>query len=288
MKKSLIETLKKNTEESTIDEYLSPIINDFKISLTHEIHSYGFERVVKSKKRSQIKEYLKLYSNFNNEFDELIPSDGTKEKYKKLLWEIFSYELRYEGTGIIIAGYNLKSNKPSFVELNVHCNDQGTIIYDEIDTEINSEKPKLKIFAINEEGYTFITGVNEEFISFIIRYIEKRNNKIINNISEDLKEEKIKKHEKILNIIKKELHDEYSSLDEDIIEYRLDAIKYTTNAIEYLPRKLIFEFLDTINQLTAIKQQISSEIESVSKGSHCCLITKTSGFQWIKFDDEIL
>ena len=90
MKKSLIETLKKNTEESTIDEYLSPIINDFKISLTHEIHSYGFERVVKSKKRSQIKEYLKLYSNFNNEFDELIPSDGTKEKYKKLLWEIFS------------------------------------------------------------------------------------------------------------------------------------------------------------------------------------------------------
>ena len=75
---------------------------------------------------------------------------------------------------------------------------------------------------------------------------------------------------------------------EDIEKYRLDAINDTTKSIEYLPRRLICEFLDTINQLTVIKQQTSSEMETVSKGSHICLITKSHGFQWIKFDAEIL
>lgn len=166
---ALIETLKENTTKSTLRQYLSPILDEFKFNLMHEIHNNGFENALSSKKRSSVKEYLRNYSNFYNEFNELIPPAYDNEKYTEMLWEIFSEELKYEGTGIIIAGYNLKSNKHSFVEINVHCNDNGTIIYDEVDSAIDSEESKLKIFAINNEGYTYITGVNEEFIEYILQ-----------------------------------------------------------------------------------------------------------------------
>ena len=110
----------------------------------------------------------------------------------------------------------------------------------------------------------------------------------LNNISEDLTDNNINNRDKIPDIVKNELNEEYSPLEEDIEKYRLDAINDTTKSIEYLPRRLICEFLDTINQLTVIKQQTSCEIETVSKKSHICLITKSYGFQWIKFDSEIL
>ncbi len=142
--------------------------------MVNDIHNNGFENALSSKKRSQIKEYIKNYSNYTDEFFELIPPSEDAEKYNEELWEIFCYELDYEGTGIIIAGYNLKSNKPSFVEINVHCNDNGNIIYDEIDSAIDSDESKLKIFAINTEGYTFITGVNEEFIVYKSVYKNKK------------------------------------------------------------------------------------------------------------------
>lgn len=288
MKFSLLETFKKHSKKSSIENYLSSILDEFKFNLTYEIHQQGFEKTVKMKKRSSIKEYIKHHANFEHEFDDLIPENLDKEKYNRIIWEIFSYELKYEGTGIIIAGYNLHSNKPSFIEINVHCNSNGKIVYDEIDSQIDSDESKFKIFAINDEGYTFITGVNEEFIYYITQYIEKRNVNVLNNISEDLKDNNVKDSDEILEIVKKELDDEYSTIEEDIENYRVDTINYTTKSIEYLPRRLICEFLDTINQLTTIKQQTSSEIESVSKGSHICLMTKTKGFKWIKFDDEIL
>ena len=288
IKNALIDSLKENTSKSTLEEYLTPLLDDFKFNLVNDIHNNGFKNALSSKKRSPIKEYIKNYSNYTDEFFELIPPDEDEEKYNETLWEMFSYELDYEGTGIIIAGYNLKSNKPSFVEINVHCNDNGNIIYDEIDNAIDSTESKLKIFAINNEGYAYITGVNEEFVEYVLQYIKRRNKNMINNISEDLKVNNIDNCDEILEIIKNELNEEYSSLESDIEEYRLDAINDTTKSIEYLPRRLICEFLDTINQLTVIKQQTSSEIETVSKGSHICLITKSHGFQWIKFDKEIL
>jgi hypothetical protein len=32
---------------------------------------------------------------------------------------------------------------------------------------INTEKPIIKVFAINHEAYTFITGVNDEFLNYL-------------------------------------------------------------------------------------------------------------------------
>jgi len=113
IKNALIEYLKENHSKSTLKEYLTPLLDDFKFNMANDIHNNGFENALSSKKRIPIKEYIKNYSNYTYEFFELIPPGKDEEKYNETLWEMFSYELDYEGTGIIIAGYNLKSNKPS-------------------------------------------------------------------------------------------------------------------------------------------------------------------------------
>lgn len=98
IKNALIKTLKENSSKSTLEEYLTPLLDEFKSNLVNDIHNNGFENALSSKKRSPIKEYIKDYYKFNDEFFELIPPSEDKEKYIKTLWEIFCHELSYEGT----------------------------------------------------------------------------------------------------------------------------------------------------------------------------------------------
>lgn len=55
----------------------------------------------------------------------------------KFFGKIFSYELRYAGTGIKIGGHDINSPYPSFFELNIHCNNENGMIFEEI--EVNDE-----------------------------------------------------------------------------------------------------------------------------------------------------
>jgi len=73
IKTALIESLKENTLKSTLKEYLTPLLDEFKFNLVNDIHNNGFKNALSSKKRSQIKEYIKNYSNYSDEFFELIP-----------------------------------------------------------------------------------------------------------------------------------------------------------------------------------------------------------------------
>ena len=51
-----------------------------------------------------------------------------------------------------------------------------------MDSRVNSKDPLIKVFAINEEAYTFITGINFEFENDLNYYINDTNGTIINNI----------------------------------------------------------------------------------------------------------
>lgn len=73
----------------------------------------------------------------------------------KFFGKIFSYELRYAGTGIIIGGHDINSPYPSFFELNIHCNNENGMIFEEIESKIDFEDTIIRIYAMNEEGYTF-------------------------------------------------------------------------------------------------------------------------------------
>ena len=155
VKDKFIQYLSKNTGFTSIDDYLTLILNDFKLELSEEISEYGFDETLGYYRQKELLEYIKNYKNFSDEFFDLIPKDMDKSKYNLEIWKIFSRQLSFECTGIIFAGFDIDNFYPSFFEINVHCNDNGEIIYDEVDSRVNCRKPLIKVFAINEEAYTF-------------------------------------------------------------------------------------------------------------------------------------
>ena len=273
---------------SDFEEYLSYIVDDFKETISLEIEEYGFNKVISTKKRKEIYPFIKKYSKFNFEFNNIIPETEDREKYREILWEIFSYELRFAGTGIIIAGHNINSPYPSFFELNIHCNNENGIIFEEIESKIDFEDTIIRIYAMNDEGYAFFTGVNEEFIEYITKYINETNEEIVQKFKSTLEKEKITSKDNILEELINILDEEYSDLNIMINFFRFDVLDNTSKSIEFIPNNLLCTLADEIIRLTGIKQKISSEDENVSVNSHISLITKLNGFQWVKFDDKIL
>ena len=65
---------------SDFEEYLSYIVDDFKEMITLEIEKYGFNKVISTKKRKEIYSFIKKYSKFNSEFNDIIPKNKDREK----------------------------------------------------------------------------------------------------------------------------------------------------------------------------------------------------------------
>lgn len=283
-----INFLSKSTDSSSVDEYVSSRLKYFRYNLISEIDEFGFFNIIDERRKKDICPFIKEYSNYDNEFDDIIPEDADKDECLEILWQIFSFDLQNDVTGIVLAGFDLKNHYPSFFEIEIYFNNNGKMIYEIVDSAANSKKPIVKVFAINEEAYTFITGVNDEFVEFILKYVADANNSIIENLKWDFKEENISNSDILLEIIKKEQNKEYLDMEEGIKNFRLDALIDTTYSIENLPEWLISIFADLLIRLTAVKQKTSSEIESVSIESDILIISKIDGLKWLKTEDTIL
>lgn len=112
IKNAFIDFLADYTPESSGDDYIQYIAKNFKEELIEEINEIGFDKVIKTRKKKKIPSFIKNYAGFKEEFSGIIPQNRNTEKYSKILWEIFSYDLRYEGTGVIISGHNIDSPYP--------------------------------------------------------------------------------------------------------------------------------------------------------------------------------
>lgn len=288
IKNEFIKFIRKYAPYSNSEEYISHIVINFKEMIKDEINEYRFERTISTKNRIEIYPFIENYSNFKNEFKDIIPKNKDIKKYNKLIWEIFCYNLKYEGTGVIFAGYDINSPYPSFIEINLHCNDEKCIIYEEIESNSNFEETIIRIYAMNDEGYAFFTGVNEEFTEYITNYILETNEEILQKFKSKLEKEDISKKDKVLKFLSALFDEEYSDLNIMINFFRVDVLDNTSKSIEFIPNNLLCTLADEIIRLTGIKQKISSEDEHVSITSHISLITKLNGFQWFKFDDKIL
>ena len=163
IKNKFIEFLSQNTKSTDINGYLQEVIGYFKEDLIVKIDADGFGNVIADARRKEVLPFVENYPDFDDEFFDIIPDGNDKQECNLIIWEMFSYSLSFEGTGIIFAGFDIDNDFPSFFEINIHCNNNGEIIYEEVDSRLNCEDPYLKVFAINEEAYTFITGVNSNF-----------------------------------------------------------------------------------------------------------------------------
>ena len=278
--------MSKNTEPSSVNEFLERALVPFKENLMHQISVYGFDNVICEKRKRDICPFIKNYSDYDGEFDDIIPDGRDRSQYTKILWEIFSFELRGDVTGIVLGGFDLKSHYPSFHEIEIYFNDNGKIVCDVVDCAINSKEPIIKVFAINEEAYTFITGVNDEFIEYILNYVSDANESIVENFKWSLEKENIENVDGIIESLKNVQNGEFRDIERYIIDFRLDALEDTTYSIENLPEWLICLFADLLIRLTALKQKTTSEIESVSMDSDVLVMEKTNSFKWIKNHEE--
>lgn len=95
--------------------------------------------------------------------------------------------MNFEGSGIIIAGFDKNSHYPSLFVFNIYCNDEGRLIFKEIESRINCEEPLIRVYAMNEETYSFLTGVSEEFEYSIKNFVKSSNNELIKNMESYLK-----------------------------------------------------------------------------------------------------
>ena len=288
IKNRFIDFLAKYCPSSSCDEYIEFVADRFKEDLKAEIAENGFDNVIETRRKRGIYPFIKKYSSYYEEFKDMIPENRDKEKYTELLWQIFCWNLKYEGTGVIISGHNINSPYPSYFEINIHCNDSGDIVFEELESKIDFEDTILRIYAYNEEGYTFFTGVNNEFIEYIINYINTTNNQILTILKSKLNEENIESSDKIIEITKSIITNEFSDVTIEIQNFITKGIYETSKSIEFIPNYLLCILADEIIRLTALKQKISSEDEFVSMNSHISLMTKANGFKWVKFNNEII
>ena len=62
---------------------------------------------------------------------------------------------------------------------------------------------------------------------------------------------------------------------------KIDFKKSIETSIEWLPKKERLELNYTLIYLTALKQKISSNIETVGRNIHSCILEKDKEFKWI-------
>lgn len=243
-----------------------------------------FTKIINSYERKNIIKYVKKRDTFDEEFYELIPKESNKDKLNLEIWKIFSAWFDYEGSGIIFAGYNLNSYWPTFFEINIKCNDNGNLIYREIDSKINCRETFIKIFAIKEEAYAFLTGINEDIEENIKWFIYESNEKFICKLEQELMKNNfsIDAVKQIIQICNSLITTEKKNIDISITDYKDNTIQYTSESLEYLPNNLICELADYLIQLTGLKQKIFENIETVSIETNVGLLTKSDYFKWVK------
>lgn len=280
--------LSKNTGHTHFEEYIKDIIDSFKDRLCSSIDEIGFEKTICTKTTEDIPYFIKRYSNFSEEFHDLIPPNHDKEEYNLKIWEIFSHELNFEGTCIIMAGFDENNHYASLFTFNIFCNDNGKIIWREIESLENIEDPLIRVYAINEEAYAFITGISEDFENYIREYIKYSNSCIIQNMNWYLNDNNIPNREEILNTLKTEIDSCYNDLDTYIAYFKNNSMNYTSEACEFVPRQILCDLADYLIKLTALKQKLSLNLETVSKESDILLITKSNNVKWIKTTNEIV
>lgn len=88
--------------------------------------------------------------------------------------------------------------------------------------------------------------------------------------------------------LKNELKINLIDLETYIKTYKLDTLINTSNSCEYMPRQLLCDLADSLIKLTALKQKLSYDLETVSSENDIAVITKSENLKRAKYTDEIV
>lgn len=78
------------------------------------------------------------------------------------------------------------------------------------------------------------------------------------------------------------LENSLQDLSKNIETYKSDSMNQVLESVRYLPTWILCDLADHLIKLTALKQKLSSEVETVSRETHVAGITKIDNFKWLK------
>lgn len=281
IKDVFIDFLALKTNSTNPETYLKDLLDLFK----EKVEYSDFSKFIANESRHKIQPFIKKLPNFENEFRDVIPDGYDKLEYNLILWEIFSYYLTFEGTGIIFAGYNRNQFFPSFVEINIYFNNNGEIIHEIVESLENTKKPIIRIYANNEEAYAFLSGVGGDFEYSLNEYFQKSHENMVVRF-----ENFLDSYVDLDLNIKKEILSYFANLQKDeainnslFIDYfKSDSINFIAEYIEDLPKHLICDLARKLINLTSLKQKITPEIESVGDEIDLLIIEYAKAVNCIK------
>jgi len=208
-------------------------------------------------------------------FSDLPVNDKTKEEMTDLfLMDIGKMEigrwLNYN-SGIVFAGYGDKEIFPSTVEYWLFGKLGKNILYDERDVS----KIDLSNFTAGIHPYSqpnvinsFIRGMDPDFRNMIDEELDRLAGKIAEITGE--------KHAEKTGAVIKELKDKIQSFQDENFKNPVLSI------VSSLPKSDLAEMAEALVNITALRQHVSTEQETVGGPTDVALITKTDGFIWIK------
>ena len=80
VKNKFIDYLSVNTNHTSLDEYISWILESFKDDILRDIEENGFEEILNYYHHDELSPLIKNYNNFDREFFDIIPDNSIKRR----------------------------------------------------------------------------------------------------------------------------------------------------------------------------------------------------------------
>ena len=282
IKNRFLQFLSSKSNSTNPEIYLEDLLQFFK----ERIRLSDFSKFISDEVRAEIPQFITHLDSFDHEFDDVIPEDFDKSDCNVTLWQIFSYYLSFEGTGIIFAGYNRNQFFPSFVEINIYFNNGGEIVHDVVESVENSENPIIRVYANNHEAYTFLTGVSGDFEHSLSEFSKEENAILLNSFSEFLYSREKLDHEsrdEIFNFLENLIQFKAAKRQKFILDYKFDSFDFISDYTGNLPCAVIYNLVCELISLTSTKQKITPDIETVGDNIDVAVIEPFKKFKWVKF-----
>ena len=236
-------------------------------------------------------ENLDEINNYNPIFKSLIPYYVDSTDFGKItnsLKRCFLEDLFSINTGIVIAGFNKSDFFPSYVSFQLCFNNNSKIEIKNFDSKINREKEVILPFAQCDVIESFLTGINEDFKSFLVNYLpyflKEYNDKLkelINDIPEFSPED--------LSLVIDEI-DNLENKNDEIMENFKEYVDNLQNlfkipffqSVNVLPKEELADMAESLINITSLKSKLGENLTSVGGDIDVALISKGDGFIWKK------
>lgn len=280
IKNNLISFLEAKNFNTDLNEYIKFNLNNFKKHLINQwdnITEDEFEYYIEN---LYVHEIFSFLENQNISFDDILPNfvKNKKEINEKLL-RAFFYRLFNQSSEIIIAGFDEKSEYPSYIRFKLILKSDNQVVYEIINHETNIQKAVIFSFADDGEVKIFLNGIDLELEEFIYGFFEFTLNVYLNNFRDFLIDSGKFDVDAILDL--NNLVNEFNKdnilyvvdLRNEINFWKMDRYIPIFNLTQSLPENILIEFAIFLVNLTAFKRKYSLDVENVGGNVVVTIIT---------------